>query len=117
MHEHSLRHIYGRTIGHCHFCGDPIKFENRGWSEKPDGHWEVDHVIQRGKGGTKRSDNCLPACTRCNGLRWHRTGDDLRDLLLYGLIAVRAIKARSQIGKELERLKESRLAANARRRR
>jgi hypothetical protein len=116
MHEHSLRDIYGRTNGHCHFCGDPIKFENRGWSEEPDGHWEVDHVIQRGKGGTRGPDNCLPACTRCNGLRWHRTGDDLRDLLLYGLIAVRAIKARSPIGKELERLKEARLAANARRR-
>jgi hypothetical protein len=55
--------------------------------------------------------------TRCNRLRWHRTEDALRDLLLYGVIAVKEIKARSQVGKELERLKKARLDANARRRR
>ena len=116
MHEHSLRQIYDKTSGHCHFCGDPIKFENRGWCEKPDGHWEVDHVIQRDKGGAKASDNCLAACTRCNRLRWHRTGEVLRDLLLLGVIAVKEIKAHTQIGKQLERLRKARLDENVIRR-
>lgn len=117
MNERSLREIYDRTSGHCHFCGDPIKFENRGWYEKPHGHWEVDHVIQRDKGGAKSSENCLPACTRCNRLRWHRTGDALRDLLLLGVIAVKEIKYCTRTGKELERLKQVRLHANVMRRR
>jgi 5-methylcytosine-specific restriction endonuclease McrA len=113
---HNLREIYDKTSGHCHFCGDPIKFKNRGWCENPNGHWEVDHVIQRGKGGAKASENCLPACTRCNRLRWHRTGDALRDLLLLGVIAVKEIKSRTQTGKHLQRLKRERLDENVTRR-
>jgi hypothetical protein len=111
-----LREIYDSTKGHCHFCGDPIKFEHRGWSPEPDGHWEVDHVIQRHKGGAKTSENCLPACTRCNRLRWHRTGEALRNLLLCGVIAVKEIKGNTCIGKQLRRLKKARLKENIGRR-
>lgn len=116
MNETSLREVYDKTSGHCHFCGDPVKFENRGWSEKPDGHWEVDHVIQRDKGGSHASENCLPACTRCNRLRWHRTGEDIRELLLLGVIAAKEIRNRTEIGEQLERLKTVRLDKNAVRR-
>ncbi len=116
MNDHRLREIFDKTSGHCHFCGDPIKFDNRGWSETPDGHWEVDHVIQRDKGGAKNSENCLPACTRCNRLRWHRTGHALRNLLLLGVIAVKEIKHGSRAGKELKRLKRARRDENVRRR-
>jgi len=116
MNGRTLRAIWDKTDGHCHFCGDPIKFENRGWHKKPDGHWEVDHVIQRDKGGAKATGNCLPACTRCNRLRWHRTGEEIRDLLLLGVIAVKEIKKGSIIGRELERLKQARLDHNASRR-
>ncbi len=116
MREPELLEIYKKTSGHCHFCGDRIKFENRGWTEKPDGHWEVDHVFQRGKGGAKTGQNCLPACTRCNRLRWHRTGDALRDLLLYGVIAVKEIKGNTYTGKQLRLLKKERLEENHRRR-
>jgi hypothetical protein len=116
MNDRSLREIYDKTTGHCHFCGDTIKFENRGWAEKPDGHWEVDHVVQRDKGGAKTSENCLPACTRCNRLRWHRTGDAIRDLLLLGVIAVKEIKDGSRIGLELERLRQVRFDENVTRR-
>jgi hypothetical protein len=31
MCERALREIYGKTDRHCQSCGDPIKFENRGW--------------------------------------------------------------------------------------
>ena len=116
MNEASLKSIYNKTSGHCHFCGDPIKFVHRGWSETPDGHWEVDHVIQRDKGSAKSSENCLPACTRCNRRRWHRTGDSLRELLLLGVIAAREIKEGTQIGQTLEYLKRVRLERNVLRR-
>jgi 5-methylcytosine-specific restriction endonuclease McrA len=114
--ERDLRAIFDKTSGHCHFCGDPLKFSNRGWTEKPDGHWEVDHVIQRDKGGTVTSENCLPACTRCNRLRWHRTGEAIRELLWLGTIAVKEIKCATPLGKELQRLREVRLEENVMRR-
>ncbi len=58
------------------------------------------------RAATKTSENCLPACTRCNRLRWHRTGDGLRDLLLYGVIAVKEIKGGTCIGKQLRRFEK-----------
>jgi 5-methylcytosine-specific restriction endonuclease McrA len=112
----TLRRIFDKTAGHCHFCGDAILFENRGWADKPDGHWEVDHVIQRHKGGLKSAENCLPACTRCNRLRWHRTGDGLREVLLLGVLATKEIKLGTETGKHLEQLRETRLADNVLRR-
>jgi hypothetical protein len=111
-----LLEIFAKTNGHCHFCGDRIVFEHRGWSERPDGHWEVDHVTQRGKGGRDTPGNCLPACTMCNRLRWHRTGDGLRELLLMGVIAVGEMNKGSRLGEALDRLGEERLAQNALRR-
>lgn len=92
-----LRTIWTRTKGHCHFCGDPVMFERRGWAVKLDGHWEVDHVIQRGKGGPRNAQNCLPACTRCNRLRWHRVGAAVRQLLELGLIAREQIQRRTLV--------------------
>ena len=117
MRENGLRTIFEKTSGHCHFCGDPIIFERRGWADKPTGHWEVDHVIQRDKGGAKSADNCLPACMRCNRLRWHRTGDALREILLLGIIARKEIKKGSRLGHELERLRFARMMENEGRRR
>lgn len=112
-----LKKIWRRTKGHCHFCGDPVIFERRGWHPRnPRGYWEVDHVIQRGKGGSKSVDNCLPACTRCNRLRWHRKGHAVRELLLLGLIAKDEIKRHSGLGKALVRLRSERLQKNRRRR-
>src|SRR5579863_1375500 len=112
-----LRQIFDKTNGHCHFCGDPIKFKRQGWRKgKRGGYWEVDHVIQRGKGGGRSADNCLPACTQCNRLRWHRTGKALRKLLRFGLIAVRETRRRTELGKHLEQLACQRRRENERRR-
>jgi hypothetical protein len=78
MRESYLRQIWEKTHGHCHFCGDLVEFEKRGWKDGDlNGYWEVDHVIQKGKGGSKSFENCLPACTRCNRLRWHRHGEEV----------------------------------------
>ncbi|MBI1976151.1 MAG: HNH endonuclease [Candidatus Omnitrophica bacterium] len=117
MHEKILRRIFERTRGHCHFCGDPVQFSKRGWALNLDGYWEVDHVIQRGKGGARSTDNCLPACTRCNRLRWHRTGRAVRELLFLGLIARDEVTRGSEVGAAIKQLRQARLAQNRSRRR
>jgi HNH endonuclease len=115
----ALTVVFGRTTGHCHFCGDPLVLAKYGWKvlDDLDGAWELDHIIQKGKGGSNDANNCLPACVRCNRLRWHRQGEDLRELLLLGLIAKDEIKKSSAIGKELLKLKQRRLELNRKRRR
>jgi hypothetical protein len=117
MNPSALLEVFEKTNGHCHFCGDPITFRKRGWSPRPNGNWEVDHVVQRRKGGERGKHNCLPACTVCNRLRWGRTGDGLRELLLLGVIAVKEIRAGSRLGAELEALRDKRLRENRLRRR
>ena len=117
MREKQLRQIWEKTQGHCHFCGDPIEFEKRGWREGDlTGYWEIDHVVQRGKGGDNSVDNYLPACTRCNRLRWHRTGEKIRELLLLGLIAQDEVNRGTSLGESLIRLREKRLIDNKKRR-
>jgi hypothetical protein len=112
-----LRRIWEKTEGHCHFCGDPVEFDRRGWRDADlTGYWEVDHVIQRDKGGSVLADNCLPACTRCNRLRWHRKGEQLRELLFLGLIARDEIRSQSAIGRVLAHLRQARLTKNQSRR-
>ena len=50
MTENQLLHIFERTSGHCHFCGDQLTFAKRGWKTAPmAGYWEVDHITQRAK--------------------------------------------------------------------
>jgi 5-methylcytosine-specific restriction endonuclease McrA len=118
MRDSNLRAIFDKTHGHCHFCGDPLVFINRGWVKECDGHWEVDHVIQRNKGGAKSAENCLAACTRCNRLRWHRSGDAMRKLLLLGVIAAEQINKQKPtgLGRELAGLLKKRLLINEGRR-
>jgi 5-methylcytosine-specific restriction endonuclease McrA len=117
MTKKQLLKIWEKTDGHCHFCGDPVDFEKRGYNvDDQKGHWEVDHVIQKGKGGRKSVDNCLPSCTRCNRLRWHRKGEDIRELLLLGLIAQKEVRKSSIMGNKLQELKTKKLQENRRRR-
>jgi len=119
MNKEMLRKIFLRTEGHCHFCGDRLVFEKYGWKKLNNliGAWEADHVIQRGKGGSESAENCLPACVRCNRLRWHRKGHDIRELLLLGLIANVEINRKSDIGRKILELKSKRIEENRKRRR
>ena len=82
--EQQLQAIFKKTNGHCHFCGDNVTFDKYGIKsiEDADGVWEVDHIHQKGKGGNKSIENCLPACYKCNRLRWHRCGDEIRELMV-----------------------------------
>jgi 5-methylcytosine-specific restriction endonuclease McrA len=110
--------VFDKTNGHCHFCGDALIFNKYGYkNNKTNGAWEADHVIQKGKGGNKNIENCLPTCIKCNRLRWHRTGDNLRELILLGLIAKDEINKKSETGKLLSKLKLKRLLRNQIRRR
>lgn len=113
----TLRAIFDRTQGHCHFCGDPLMFGKRGLKgrKNENGAWEVDHIIQKGKGGNSSVDNYLPACVHCNRLRWHRKGDDLRELLLLGLISQEQIRKGTETGTRLLELKVKRSNNNQRR--
>lgn len=114
----TLKLIFSRTSGHCHFCGDPLIFGKRGLKHRKNENvaWEVDHVIQKDKGGRNAVDNYLPACVRCNRLRWHRKGEDLRELLLLGLIATGEIKRGTETGKRILELKGKRIKTNKGRR-
>ena len=117
MTKAQLRAIWEKTAGHCHFCGDPVDFQRRGYRpERIDGSWEVDHVVQRAKGGAVKIENCLPACTRCNRLRWHRRGAALRHLLELGMIARREVDRMTELGKKLVILRSKQDRQNAKRR-
>lgn len=117
--NNKLKAIFEKTDGHCHFCGDSLVLEKYGIKDinDLDGAWEADHVIQQGKGGSKNVENCLPSCVRCNRLRWHRKGDDLRELIFLGLIAKDEIKKGSTVGKLISELKNKRDESNRNRRR
>jgi 5-methylcytosine-specific restriction endonuclease McrA len=116
MTKKQLREIWEKTSGHCHFCGDLTEFEKRGWKDDEPGCWEVDHIIQKGRGGNSSPDNCLAACTKCNRLRWHRQGYEVRNALFLGLIAQKEIDKSTKTGKKLAQLREKRLAQNKSRR-
>lgn len=115
----ALREVFEKTRGHCHFCGDPLRWRAYGANhiQLEKGAWVLDHVIQKGKGGPDSSDNYLPACSRCNSLRWHRKGKQLRELLVLGLVAKDEIKKGSGLGRTLRVMALRREMKNARRRR
>lgn len=117
--NNKLKAIFEKTGGHCHFCGDSLVFEKYGVKDinDLDGAWEADHIIQKGKGGSKSVENCLPSCVRCNRLRWHRKGANLRELIFLGLIAFDEIKKKTDLGNKISNLREKRLEANKKRRR
>lgn len=90
MRESMMKEIFDMFDGHCHFCGDEIELNKRGWKVQMSGHWEADHVVQKKNGGSDSLHNLLPACTRCNRLRWGRSGRSLRRVLVLGLVAKEA---------------------------
>ena len=112
-----LRAIFVRTSGHCHFCGDELRFGRYGRQGGTSaGAWVIDHVIQRHRGGMDDLANYLPICPKCNHLRWHRRGENLRDLLELGLVAKDEVKRRTALGDQLTARLTRRRAQNQRRR-
>lgn len=59
MHEAALLKVFNKFEGHCHFCGDEIDFDKRGWASDLNRHWEADHVTLprfRGRVGSDESE-------------------------------------------------------------
>jgi hypothetical protein len=113
------RAVFEKTGGHCHFCGDQLEFSRYGKTcgDNLEGAWELDHVVQRRKGGASNTDSYLPARWNCNRLRWHRKGRDLRRLILLGLVANDEIKTGTGLGRAIRAKFEQRTAKNRRRQR
>jgi 5-methylcytosine-specific restriction endonuclease McrA len=114
----SLRAVFAKTQGRCHFCGDKLRLELYGkrGGVRP-GAWVIDHVIQRKRGGKDDIENFLPICPKCNHLRWHRRGENLRELLVLGLVAKDEVKKDTRLGAEIARKLARRKAQNLRRHR
>jgi hypothetical protein len=110
--------VFRKTKGHCHFCGGALVFKQYGHATKPHmrGAWELDHVIQKTKGGASSPENYLPACGECNHLRWHRSGNELREVILLGLIAKDEKQRGTALGDRIAELMAKRLEQNKKRR-
>ena len=80
-----LHKIRGRPAVTVTSAGYSLASSGRGWSDKQDGHWEIDHVTQRRRvGGNTRANRC-PAVRCVIGFAGACTGDGLlRELLLMG---------------------------------
>ncbi|MCC6457464.1 MAG: hypothetical protein IT328_21085 [Caldilineaceae bacterium] len=115
MNPKQLRQIWEKTGGHCHFCGDPLEFDKYAGKEA-DGRWVLNRIAQKNKRDSDSVENCLAACARCSGLRWHRSGEELQELLYLGIIAKKEITNSTTVGKMLVQLREKRLAENESRR-
>ena len=67
--------LYGIQAGNCAGCGH--HFETR--------HLEVDHIISRGKGGTRHLSNLQLLCGNCNRVKGDRGMDYLKAKLQIGV--------------------------------
>lgn len=66
--------LYGQQAGNCAGCGE--HFHAR--------HFEVDHIISRGKGGTDHIENLQLLCGNCNRIKGNRGMEYLRVKLQLG---------------------------------
>ena len=101
--------IFRKTGGRCHFCGDKLNFKQRKT-------WQIDHVVQRAKGGHSALDNYLPAHRECNHLRWDRSGKEIRQVIRLGLIAGEQVRRGTELGDKLSKLLKVKLRQNRYRR-
>lgn len=104
MDQSRLETIWDKTNGHCHFCGEKLIFANYGKNKFVKGNWNVDHIFPRAMGGYNTTANYLPICGECNGLKWHRTGRQIQELMRYGLVSLREKRKGSQIGKKISKI-------------
>ena len=65
------REIYGKTGGHCAYCGTTLTFKEM----------QVDHVVPLRRGGSDTLDNMLPACRSCNRYKGSCTLEGFREML------------------------------------
>jgi len=59
---HKREKVYRKYKGKCAYCGANIEFRKE---------FEIDHLIPKSQGGTNDIDNLMPACERCNHLKYN----------------------------------------------
>ena len=110
--------IFQKTQGICHFCGDELGFEKYDLKDETEpGDWNYDHVNQKFKGGSKDIENCLPAHTTCNRIRWNYKGERLRELISLGIVADGEIRKDTALGRRLKEIRAKRKEQTRNRRR
>lgn len=102
--KNGLIKIWDKTRGRCHFCGERLIFENYGKNKFIKGNWNIDHIFPKAMGGYNTTENYLPICGECNGLKWHRTGKQIQELMRYGLVSLREKRKGSRVGEKISRL-------------
>ena len=117
MNKNKLIKIWDKISGRCHFCGEKLIFENYGKNKFIKGNWNIDHIFPKAMGGYNATVNYLPICGECNGLKWHRTGKQIQELMRYGLVSLREKRKGTQIGKKVSQLYSLQQKANEARRR
>jgi 5-methylcytosine-specific restriction endonuclease McrA len=80
--------VHEKTDGRCHVCGDLVDLAN----------FEADHVKNHTSGGISASENYLPACSTCNGYRWHYGPEELQWILKLGIWAKTQIDKETAVG-------------------
>jgi len=104
MERTELKIIWNKTAGHCHFCGLKTTFSSYGPKASERGKWQVDHIFPKQKGGINSLENYLAICRKCNRLRWMWTGNKIRKLFRYGIVAYNESCRNTDTGKEIKKL-------------
>ena len=65
--------IYIKYRGKCAYCGASIEFREG---------FEIDHLKPKSRGGTNDIDNLMPACERCNQLKYNSDIEEFRDKII-----------------------------------
>ncbi len=83
--------IYKKTDGRCHVCGELLALEDM----------QADHVKNPSSGGASAVENYLPACSICNGYRWHYLPHELQWILKLSIWAKAQIVEETTVGKSI----------------
>jgi 5-methylcytosine-specific restriction endonuclease McrA len=98
--------IYAKTGGHCHLCGK--------WLRGRD--WVADHIVTHTAGGRHTLSNYLPACRKCNRLKWQYGPKAFRKILQLGVYTQKEMSKKTQLGRDIARLLRRRSSTNELRR-
>jgi len=99
------KEIWRKIRGICHVCG--------GSAGK---RWQADHVVPWHLGGSRTTENYLPICRECNGLRWSHEPKVLRLIMRMGVYAKNAIRHNTTLGQEMMRVLRRRTGTNRKQR-
>jgi len=70
---HKREKVYRKYRGKCAYCGASIEFREG---------FEIDHLKPKSRGGTNDIDNLMPACERCNQLKYNSDIEEFRDKII-----------------------------------